>query len=100
MPKQAKNSFKNGPKPVAVKLKFSLTKIVQVDWSYASSIDGWNIAETFLQHEPIAIRSVGFLLKHNKKCLTLIMNQAYNNDLSMGLSIPTGWIRAVKVLKL
>ena len=80
------------------KTKFSLTKIVLVSWRDATSQSKWNSKENYLAAEPSEILTVGFLLKQDKKTITVIMSQAEDDEMCASLSIPKDWCSKIKVL--
>lgn len=81
-----------------VKNKFPLNKIVLISWRDASSRSMWGSREEYLEHEPMEILTVGFLLKQDKKSITVVASQAEDSDLHQAIAIPRDWVTKIKVL--
>ena len=77
---------------------FPLNKIVLISWRDATSQNKWNSKENYLAAKPSEILTVGFLLKQDKKTITVIMSQAEDEEMCASLSIPKDWCNKIKVL--
>lgn len=71
---------------------------VYVEWHDATSIDAWDDESEAIKMQPHLIRSVGWLIKEDKKSLTIALSwDEQGEQVSQYLVIPRTWI--VEVIK-
>lgn len=73
-------------------------KVVHIEWVDAVSVDGWQ--HPTMELHPANCVSIGFLIKENDKYITIC--QGYSDaDCQNGMfTIPKGWIKKRKFVKL
>ena len=91
MPKKTK-------KPTT-KQDFPINTIVEILWEDACSLSGWDNIETYKNHTAMPVKSVGYLIKRNKKCITLAGTQALDEGFCQGITIPLSWMKQIRTLQ-
>ncbi len=75
-------------------------KIVRIEWEDSCSDDAWQSREKALTHSPSKCRTVGFLLKKDKKEVTVAGNLSdTTTQVGMLMSIPRSCIKKITILK-
>ena len=75
-------------------------KLVYVEWEDASGLSHWRDDTTAKDALPIPVRSIGWLMAKNKKCITIaasLNNQGEHSDRN---TIPKGCIIKIMEVKL
>lgn len=73
-------------------------KLIYIEWMDAVSTDGW-IKPDFELH-PALCTSVGFLVRENKDYITICQGYSNVDSLNGFFTIPKGWIKKRKYVKL
>lgn len=86
---------------MALKTKplFPPTAIVEVLWADASVKHGWDLLPSYLGHDTISCRSIGYLLKKSKTAIVVGMTQASDGDMNAAIAIPLEWVKKITVLR-
>lgn len=79
-------------------MKKNLT-MVKVDWVDSCSDDAWQHESIALEHTVAPCSSVGYLLKKNKKEVSLSLSRSDLGKVFMVLAIPRGCIKKITTLK-
>ena len=80
-------------------VKLPLTKVVELKWRDACTMGGWRAAEHYLQHEPMPITTVGYLLKDTKSAVTIVQSQSSDGDFNDCITVPKDWVVGIKVIR-
>ena len=99
MPQKKKLNKKNPKQGVTLPLKFPLDQVVIVDWTDACGSPGWGDREEFEAIDGIAVRSVGFLLRKDKRFITLMQTQSIEGGMNASITIPAGWVKMIHKIK-
>ena len=82
------------------KLKWPLTKVIEVSWWDANARSAWGSREEYMHHDIAPCLTVGYLLKQTKKSVTVVMTQGADfDDVNQAISIPMNWVEKIKVLR-
>ncbi len=75
-------------------------KVVEITWVDACTSDKWRSRKEYLRiTKPLAIKTVGYLIKKNKKCVAVVQSQGANDDYSDSMTIPRDWVQKIRRLK-
>lgn len=74
--------------------KFPLKKVT-IDWTDACTEDAWRHLSDVDIHGGINVRSTGFLMKEDKKGVTIAASVADNGMCFSKLFIPRQWIKRI-----
>ena len=72
--------------------------LVIVDWLDANTESGWQTIKD-IKHEPTLIRTVGWLLSQDDKCLVMFSSYTEDGDAGEVTTIPAPWVQKVKPLR-
>lgn len=82
------------------KRKWPLPIMTEVEWDDANSNARWqDLGEMKNNHHVALCKSVGYLLKRDKKEILLVQTQAPEGDGAGVISIPIGFVRRVRRIK-
>jgi len=88
---------------VRSKLKFPLTKVVEISWADANTTSGWDSASVYKSHDVCACVTVGYLLKQTKDSVVVLGTQGLHNTgqqaMNQAIAIPLSWISKIKILR-
>ncbi len=84
---------------MAKKVTFPITTLVQVDWQDAAGRSGWRDIEDYEDMTPVNCRSVGFLVKRNRKEVVIGLTQCEDDSLNQCIVIPVSWILKMRILR-
>lgn len=85
---------------MAKKLKWPLTRVVEISWFDANARSSWGSREDYMQHDIAPVLTVGYLLKQDKRQVTVVASQGVDfDDCNGAISIPLSWIVKMKVLR-
>ena len=82
--------------------KWPLGKIVEVSWDDSNGYGRWSSLSDLSQHGAASCKSVGYLLKQDKKEIVLVGTQAQVNegDGMQTLAIPMGCVTKIRKVKI
>jgi hypothetical protein len=75
-------------------------EIVEVDWIDSCSVRGWQRSD--FRHEdtlPLPIKTVGYLLRSDKTCVTVIQSVSAEGAKAESLTIPRSCVKKVRELR-
>ena len=82
------------------KLKWPLTKVVEIHWYDANARSSWGSRQDYLEHSIAQVVTVGYLFKQNDKEVMVVSSQGVDfDDCNGGISIPLTWISKMKVIR-
>lgn len=82
-----------------MKKRFKPGSIVEIEWSDAAGKNtGWLDIEEAAELGIMDVVTVGFVLKHDAKVITICHSVSEDEQVIAPLSIPTGWIRRARKL--
>ena len=74
--------------------------IVEIIWQDATSHQGWHdIDELAEDFECMNVRSVGYLIKKDRKFVKIVMGITEDDQTNMVMVIPAKWVQSIKVLR-
>jgi hypothetical protein len=83
-----------------VKIKWPLTKVVEVAWFDANTRSRWGSLQEYMEHDVAPVLTVGYLLKDDDQQVTIITSQGADfDDINGAIAIPKDWVAKMKVLR-
>lgn len=82
-----------------MKPKYPLTAIVEVEWVDSAARGHWDSIEEYRKHDIVTCRTAGYLLKKNKRAVTIIQSQHAESGLSDAMAIPMRAVTRIRRLK-
>jgi len=74
-------------------LKWPLSRRVEIHWQDAGSSTGWRSKDETAKMDPLACRSLGYLVIQTKKKIVLAASQSVSNgDIGDRMVIPRSWV--------
>ncbi len=77
----------------------SQPRLVRVDWDDACSNDRWRAQDALLRTERVQIRTVGYVIRSNRKEMVLAQSLSEAGNISSTIAIPRSCIRKVRLLR-
>lgn len=79
--------------------EFPLNSPVEVTWRDSASRGKWDTLEEYSKHEPCPCRTVGYLLKQDKRFTVIVQSQHTGGLVADSIAIPTACITRLRRLK-
>lgn len=74
-------------------------KLVRVKWRDACSYTSWAPLEYLAEREPLDCESIGYLIRQDDNCLTVVPTTNKNDEGTDCMTIPAPWVVSVQELQ-
>ena len=83
----------------SVESEYDLTKRVEVSWVDASCVQGWHGPREALEHMPMPVKTLGYLVRKTKDFISVTQTQTEDSGRANTMAIPLSWVKKIRTLK-
>lgn len=80
-------------------MKYTLNKLVEVEWRDACGRSSWQDISDYLDLAPIQCKTAGYVLNKTEHFITIASTQSITSDINGAISIPVPWVKKIRTLK-